>query len=409
MADRLLRAALVSDSHFDQSSRFAECIDLHDWIAEQLAAKRVDVLCHGGDLFERGSSPRERNAAAAWWRRCAQVCPGIMVRGNHDKLGDLHLLGLVETAHPVLVEESAGVHVYGRNNAGEYGWDLPELERPMLQVACLAWPRKSELLAAIESSAHKSVEASEQLAADALRDVLAGMGLQMDRAEELYGVRVPRLLLAHAMVTGSMTSTGQPLVGCDFEIGLPDLALARCDAVLLGHIHKGQAWQLGDVPIVYPGSPRRTAYGEVEAKGFTLVDCYADGRVELGFVEAPAQRMILLEASFDADGFRCEQPSDDELEGADVRFRYSVDVENRDAAKLAAGEVRDDLKIRGAEVVKLEERVVQTVRARTAEIAEAKSTAAKLDLFWRVKGIEVSDAQRARVLDRLAQVERETA
>ena len=187
--------AVVADSHFDEASRFEECQRLHAWIADDMAARGVDVVLHGGDLYERRSTPAERRAASDWLRVVADRCPVVIVRGNHDAIGDLPLLAKLRTRHPIVVEEAAALHVV----AG-------------VAVAAVAWPRKAELLAALGRPV--SHEEAGAVAAEALRGVLTGLG------DELVQHACPRVLLMHAMVGGSITSTGQPLVGCDMELGL---------------------------------------------------------------------------------------------------------------------------------------------------------------------------------------------
>ena len=98
--------AVVADSHFDEASRFEECQRLHAWIADDMAARGVDVVLHGGDLYERRSTPAERRAASDWLRVVADRCPVVIVRGNHDALGDLPLLAKLRTKHPIRVEDA---------------------------------------------------------------------------------------------------------------------------------------------------------------------------------------------------------------------------------------------------------------------------------------------------------------
>ena len=222
--------AVVADSHFDEASRFEECQRLHAWIADDMAARGVDVVLHGGDLYERRSTPAERRAASDWLRVVADRCPVVIVRGNHDALGDLPLLAKLRTKHPFRVEEAAAVH-----------------EVAGVAVAAVAWPRKTELLAALGRPVGH--EESGAVAAEALRAVLTGLGA------ELAQHAGPRVLLMHAMVGGSITSTGQPLVGCDMEIGLEDLALTGAAFTAIGHIHKGQEWTWNGAPIVYQVLP----------------------------------------------------------------------------------------------------------------------------------------------------------
>src|SRR6185369_15630788 len=129
-------------------------------------------------------------------------------------------------------EEAYGVHVL----AG-------------VAVAAVAWPRKAQLLASIGQPV--SHAAATQLAADAINSLLQGLGAELAQHDG------PRVLASHAMVCGSVTSVGQPLVGHDMEVGIGDLGLAKADFVALGHIHKAQEWSFGRTPIVYTGSPRR--------------------------------------------------------------------------------------------------------------------------------------------------------
>lgn len=404
--------ACVSDSHFDHASRFEECVRLHDWIAADLERRHPDLICHAGDVFERKSTPEERLAVARWLRRLADIAPVLIVRGNHDVLGDLPIFARLRGRHPVHVEEAASVHVLNG-----------------IAVAALAWPRKSEILARLPAT---SVEASEQTAAEALRAVLRGLGDQLAQHEG------PRLLLAHAMVRASRTSTGQPLVGADFEVGLEDLALVRADAYLLGHIHLGQDWLIthrlspsascdggtnaDGAPVIYPGSPRRTAYGEIESKGYVFLGvdpsvcgcsmgaamgacavCENRGRVTWDRVETPATPMFLLEYEW-TDGMFCRNGAQlheadlPPLESAEVRFRYRVASDQRDAARAAAAQVKAEWLALGAADVKVEEEVIAVNRARLPEVARMRTLADKLCALWRHRGNEPEPERRARLL-----------
>src|SRR6185295_16420747 len=107
----------------------------------------------------------------------------------------------------------------------------------------------------------------------------------------------------------------------------------RADAYLLGHIHKGQAWKIGDAPCIYPGSPRRTAFGETERKGYTVVELDKHGVIGCEFVEVPATPMVHIEGAFDETLRWYEQGPD--VKGAEVRLRYQTPADQRDAARAA--------------------------------------------------------------------------
>lgn len=380
----MTRIAVIADSHFDESSRFEECRRVHQWIAEDLRQRCVDLVLHAGDVYERRSTATERLAVAQWVREVAEVAPVVMVRGNHDALGDLPLLERLRTKHRVIVEEAARVH----HIAG-------------VAVAALAWPRKSELLARLPAA---SREAGEQTAADALRAVLLGLGQQLAAHDG------PRVLLAHAMVRGSRVSTGQPLVGCDLEIGVEDLTLVSADAYALGHIHLPQSW--GDEmaehhpsapgPIFYPGSPRRTAYGEVEEKGYVLLDVEGDDgtRATVQRIPTPCAPMLLVEGIHDPDNGVIWIPlaTSTELASAEIRLRYEVQRDHRDAARALAAMIRDGWLRAGAADVKVEERVVEVSTARAPEVATATSLGEKLVRMWSRRGDEPSPERVERLL-----------
>lgn len=380
--------AIVADSHFDEHGRFDECVRLHEWMARDAHDRGVTLALHSGDLYERKSTPKERNAAALWVREIASFAPMIIVRGNHDALGDLRILGALDTLFPVDVEEGASVR------------EVLDAAGDLVTVACLAWPQKAAILARAGCA-----EGASQDAAQALRNVLLGLGAEMDKAER----HAPRILLAHAMVRGSVTSTGQPLVGCDLEVGIEDLALARAQLYALGHIHKGQSWDVGGAPAIYPGSPRRTAFGEIEAKGYTIAR-FTDGQlVGHTFVEAPATPMVHVEATWTGTGWRFAQPigeEQDAFRGAETRFRYAVPADQRDAARAAAEETRTNfIEDGGAVSVKLEEVVLAETRARAPEIAAATTTADKLSALWASKGVLLSTERRTSVLAKLTTLE----
>jgi DNA repair exonuclease SbcCD nuclease subunit len=379
--------AVIADSHFCEESRFDECVGLHDWIVRDLAKRNVDLIIHTGDVFERKSTPTERIAVANFLRGAAEIAPVIIVRGNHDALGDLAIYRSLRTRHAITVEETCGVHVVRG-----------------IAVAAVAWPRKAHLLASVQGGHQET----EQAAGDAMRSVLRGLGA------ELAAHDGPRILAMHAMVRGSVTSVGQPLVGCDLEIGLEDLALTGAQFAALGHIHKGQSWEHGDMAIVYPGSPRRTAFGEVEEKGYVLVEVNGEGDALWESIVVPATPMILALDEWSGTGWVLGWPAVDpdkgaSVEAAEVRLRYEVASDHRDAAKRAVGEFRDELLRRGAVSVKVDEQVIATMRARAPEISTAKTIDEKLRALW-VSRRDVPEANRAeRLLTKTHDLEGEVA
>lgn len=403
----MIQVATIADSHFDETSRWEECIRVHDWIAQDCERRAVDLIIHTGDVFERKSTPKERSAVAAWLTRLAAIAPVVVVRGNHDALGDLTIFRRLRTVHPILVDERAN------------SWTI-QTKGGHVHVAVLAWPQKAHVHAALEAitGAPVSLEQSEQGAGLMLQNVLRGLGDALSARRQVQ--EGPTIFASHAMVRGSMTSTGQPLVGCDLEIGLEDLALVRADLIALGHIHLGQEWDVAGAPAIYPGSPRRTAFGETEAKGYLLATfaCEDDvgggswGLVDWERLETPATRMFLVEEEWGADGLSDQthptwicglhgEPNRAEYSGSEVRFRYHVKSDQRDAARAALSGIRAYFTGHGVSVLKIEEVVVATARARAPEVAQGRTLEEQLAALWATKRPDLAPERSSTLIARL--------
>jgi exonuclease SbcD len=371
-----MKIAFITDNHFDERHHFEETIRVHHWIADDAAARGCSMTILGGDLFERKSTATERNAAGDWLLRMAELGRVVGVYGNHEAPHDLDLFNLLESRHSITFHAS------------------PAVVRDGVSIMCLPWPRKAHLLAGTDAGR----EEADREAATALQSVLRGLAL------DVVG---PSILLAHAQVRASRVSTGQPLVGCDFELGIEDLALARADAYALGHVHLPQEWDIAGAPCFYGGSPTRTSFGEVEVKSYTVLEFDVAGLVGWERVPTPCTPMHHVELWWHSEsgdvpaGFAGRVP--DGLTG-DVRLRYHVAREHRDAARAAAQSWRDLILTGGASSVKVEEQIVVETRARMPEVAAAVTTADKLEQFWRAKGFDPGE-RRPQLLSKFHEIE----
>jgi len=386
----------TGDHHFDEHRRFDECIRIHDFITQQASDHGVNAVLSGGDLYERASSPRERHAVADWLTNVSDVCPVVIAKGNHDRPHDCTLLARLQSQHPILVEEAAGIHHVGP-----------------AAILAVAWPNRASIAAMLGQPVSGS--AIDDVAREALRNVLRAFGMQL---AQHHG---PRILLMHAMVDGSVTSTGQPLIGSELRIGLEDLALAQADIAILSHIHAPQEWVFGGTPIAYAGSSYRTAFGEKEQKSIVhatfdweMVD--GERRMEMAWsrIETPATKMLLLEYTWASDGASGFRDVDGQLfgdhvlhetAGAEVRFRYSFDPDQRDAAKRAAESVKAQMEEVGAVDVKLDARVNSVSKARAEDVAAAPTLREKARLTWKARGVDVADERAQRLYGMLTEIE----
>ena len=207
--------ANIADSHVDSRNRWDETLRIDDHIVNELARVRPSLITHSGDLTNRETGIPERRHLTEHVTALAEIAPLIIIKGNHDRFGDLEFLASLRTKHRVIVEQHARVHRIGG-----------------FAVAAIAWAEKANLLASIPANTSK--EESDRLAAEALYQILTNLGNQLQECPE------PKILLIHAMVRGSLIGQDQPLIGVPMEIGIETLAQVRPDFGVLGHIHLRQ-------------------------------------------------------------------------------------------------------------------------------------------------------------------------
>lgn len=372
------------DHHFDRRSRFDECVKVHQWMVDLAREEKVDAFLSGGDVYERASTPDEREAVAEWLTRTAEVCPALLVKGNHEAHVDLMILRRLRSRFPVLVEERAGVYHIGP-----------------AAIAAVAWPEKKYLLA--QSGDSQQADADVRLA---LQSVIRGLGAQLSEHDG------PRIALGHFMVDGSVVSTGQPLLGMPLNIGLTELALFNAHAGFMSHIHKHQTWDVAGAPFSYAGSPIRTDFGQLEKKVVLLAEF--DGPRLLGVreIETPARRMVHVEAHWDEStelpGLACSEWLDADVCGAEIRLRYRAPLDRREPARAHATELAAAMKEAGAYSIKVEEQLVSETRARIPEVAGAPTLSGKVQAFWKAKGFEPGK-RREPLLSKLGELEKESA
>jgi len=388
----------TADTHADEAHRLFEHDAVMSFIAKDMKERGCTLALHAGDWWERARTTAvERAAVADFVREVTNDMPLITVAGNHDSALDVEWLGRLRTKHAVHALTTPGVVV-----------------GPVV-VGCLPWPRKANLLASLGRPV--THEESAAVAQDRLRDVLRGLGATMS------GVAAPRILLAHVMIDGAETDHSQPIVGADMNVGLADLALARADYYACGHVHAAQRFEIAGAPCVYPSATRHNNFGEPGSKGYVVATFEDSGPagawrcIDVESVPTPCANMILLEdtwgtsplpqdapAEYDWLHGLNRQPPSAEYRGAEVRFRYTCDSDQRDAARAAANVVRDHILGRGAARVKLEEQVRPTTRARAPEVAKAITLEDQLAAVWATKRPELGDERRARLLSKLTEV-----
>lgn len=378
----MIRVAHISDSHFDERHRLEDNIRVHEAFIAQAIDAEVDLIVHSGDVYERKSTPAERNAAISFFQKCAGVAPTVIVRGNHDAPGDLLLFERVLCRYGIRVFEQPSVQVVRTRTDDQ------------VCIVAVPWLDRGWLAAQTgdtdqESIRTKTIDAAERL--------LQSLSAQAREAQGQFGV--PTILVGHLQVQGSETSTGQQLVGSTVELTPATILEVGAQYAALGHIHKAQHWHDGEV--CYAGSPQRHNFGEPEAKGWRLGEIDDNGQLVAScFMELPAREIVLIERDWTGGVRAIDAEPLPDVKGALVRVRARVRAQDLHLvdAEVVGGVLRD----RGAEDVKVEISTVHETRARCSEIAQTRDTWEKVQHYLEAKQIELDEEQADRLKQKLA-------
>ena len=266
-----LRILLVADTHIGFDLPLRPRVERrrrgHDFIANFQRALQpalrgdVDLVLHGGDLFDRSRVPPALvDVAMEPLVRVAESgTPVYVVPGNHERARiPLHLWA----AHPNL-------HIYHRPRTFVH-------QGPGGTVALVGFPFARRI---------------RDRLADLVREARAGA----PTADY-------HLLCMHQTVEGSQVGPGDFTFRRGRDI-IPGRDLpAGFDAILSGHIHRPQmlthdlAARRLAAPVIYPGSVERTSFAERdEDKGYAIVTLGPPGEVvRVDFRSLPARPMVSL-------------------------------------------------------------------------------------------------------------------
>lgn len=367
-----MRVLHLADLHIYLSGpRAAECRRIIDWVGLSAKETRPDVIIIAGDVYERGSSPRERLYFAEFLRGLADVAKVFIISGNHDDRDDLRLFRT------------------------EYGWSLPVeillepavLEHHGLTMAFLPWPPLGNIAKAADSIAGR-----REAARAALLDVVRGF-----RNEKGIAPDKPSLLIAHLPVTGASMDSGQPVSGGE-EIALTadELLESGAAGVALGHIHLRQQMSgAAGRPVHYAGAPFRGSFGEAKGTKGGLVWEWDGKAWRVEPWDAPARPMVLIESSWAPElGFGEAMPPDARetapFVDAEVRVRITFPADQREAMRTAMAPMLEALR-KVAYAVMVEERPTIVSRTRCSEITAAVTTIEKLRAWGQAVGVPVPD------------------
>lgn len=251
------------------NDRVLDFLRAFDYIINHIRKEQIDLVLFAGDMFHTNRpSPSYVSAVTSRVAQIADVCPIVIIPGNHDQAGN-------RVSAVQYLQEVDLVNVY-LSDQPTY-WCVPTAKGDVY-VGALPYPK----LAAYGAADHQELSAM-------LGDMLSDWSLVPTNA--------PRFLLAHVSIEhADYGRYMSPVLGQDAHLLVEDVI--EWDYVALGHIHKFQDIsklypEHNYPPIVYPGSIERIDFGEEhEPRGFVVVEIDEDYHLGYEFVELPARPMV---------------------------------------------------------------------------------------------------------------------
>jgi len=310
-----------SDKHLEEVDR-CMCAAL-DYIQQN----RPDLVVLSGDTFDHRLEQNSPAFLTALLRveQIRLYAPVLVLQGtlSHDSPHAIQAFDHESHESNVFVAERIQQILFSPECGGEFllveYMDDFKTEPGDLLISCLPSINKGQVAASV--GAEKAAHAVGEHVADLLRS-WAPLNLQARAAG------IPSIIVTHGTVNGAVTEHGVPMAGFDHEYTSGALFAAEASAVMVGHIHKHQAWEKDGRLIAYPGSLGRLHFGEHDPKGFLVWDVDAHG-ASAEFIPTPARELLEVTFPGSPDMVELARIASEAPAHAHVRIRYVLDEEHR--------------------------------------------------------------------------------
>ena len=368
------------------------------FIVSKAQEERPNLIVFAGDAFHSRDVKLDSEAARLVIRsfsQLADIAPVAAVIGtpSHDGKAP-EILNMVRGKFPVHVS-ILPEQIYLFRGAFLNSENATAIT-PEVVISMLPQPTKEYFSRTTESS----IVEGDQEVGGLLGGVFMGFGAMADE------FRAPHILVGHFTVKGSVTSTGQQMIGREIEVTREALDLARADLVCLGHIHASQ--KIGN-NVFYSGSVYRENFGEQEDKGFYIHDIGMLG--DSRFIKTPTKRLMKREIDL-TDGGIIEGLEKEELKIAfsgndflDSHVRVEIKTYQDEAALIDRAAIEKLLIESGAESVDI--RIIRVPRetVRSTEIMKLSTLRDKIEELAKTRGegVPASILEKADLVERLPQ------
>ncbi len=387
-----------ADAHIDMVSqgkrdpatglpiRVLDFLKALDTIVDTAIDERADLVLFAGDAYrDRTPVPTfQREFGKRVMRLSAAKVPTLLLVGNHDLSpahGRAHALQEFETLQVPYVHVSSQPELLGPA-------DLFDLQ---LQVISLPWITRSGFLSAQELTGEETAGVFREL--ETRIDRLVALFVAEARSD------LPLILTAHASVQGALYGGERSvMLGNDLVLSGSLLRNPRFSYVALGHIHKAQNLNDGSQPpVIYPGSIERVDFGEAaDEKRFVIAHVVPGKDTQVEWRKLPGRRFIdhsvkVERAEELMPACRAALPDPEEMQDAIVRLAVSYPREFE--PMLDEAELRRQAETAFEFHFLRRPQMENRVRLANDQTISSLSPLELLDLFWRSKNTEPSEAE----------------
>lgn len=353
-------------------------------LLRQAVQIKPDLIVITGDLYDGSTRPEHRNLAVSMCENLAKVSSVDIIRGNHDEIGDLDLLGKIAAPNPINVFDVCVIRRYF--TAGQE-----------VVFTYLPWVNKSSYAAMFPTES--IADSDKSLGALVVEHLRGQVAKFPDKKHYLFG---------HLTVAGARAQNNQPLIGEGVTVGYHDLVDCGYAGGVFGHIHLRQRFAMpftdddfdgGRPHFWYPGSLAALNYGEIhDAKGFIVLD------TDTG-IATPYDVQCPLRLTFDAvwDGSLTLDCADHDLAGNYVRVKLIV-LEGYSADDARAA-IRKQIDQYTPKELKIVTQTRPREQLRAPEIARAETAAEKISAYWRATNSAPDEPMRTLILDKTSELE----
>ncbi len=252
-----MRLLHTSDWHVGKAirghSRLNEHRDVLAEIVTKAAGEHVELIVVAGDLYETAAPSAESESVVnTALLNLAEVCPVVVVSGNHDNARRLAAVApLMDLARITMASRPLPPSEGGRRLIRvESGADV--------DVAMLPFVSQRGIVRTAELMGNAAFE-NAQTYGDRMQRLIAAITTDMQSDNV-------NVMVAHAFVAGAAAGGGERAAHIADEYGVSAIDFpASLQYVALGHLHRPQQ-MLGATSLYYSGSPLQLDFGEAEQR-----------------------------------------------------------------------------------------------------------------------------------------------